>query len=54
MRSGGIFDLAKTTRRMKELEEELNSPEIWKDQEKADALSRELRTIRSRVKPMSS
>jgi peptide chain release factor 2 len=36
---------------MRELEEELNSPEIWKNQEKADTLSRELRSIRARVKP---
>ncbi len=36
---------------MRELEEELNSPEIWKNQEKADKLSRELRTVRSKVKP---
>jgi peptide chain release factor 2 len=50
-RSGGIFDLAKSSLRMKELEAELNSPEIWKDQEKADALSKELRAIRSKVKP---
>lgn len=36
---------------MEELEKELNSPEIWKNQEKADALSRELRSVRSKVKP---
>ena len=36
---------------MRELEAELNAPEIWKDQEKANKLSGELRSIRSRVKP---
>jgi peptide chain release factor 2 len=36
---------------MRELEEELNAPEIWKNQEKADALSRELKAVRSKVKP---
>ncbi len=36
---------------MKELENDLNSPDIWKNQEKADSLSRELRSIRGRIKP---
>ena len=36
---------------MSELEEELNDPEIWKNQEKADTLSRELRSLRSVVGP---
>ncbi|MFH1846608.1 MAG: peptide chain release factor 2 [Candidatus Omnitrophota bacterium] len=46
-----IFDLARRMNRMRELEQELNSPDIWKNQEKADALSRELRVIRSIVGP---
>ena len=36
---------------MKELEGELNSPDIWKNQEKADTLSRELKALRSLVGP---
>ena len=36
---------------MKELEEELNDPEIWKNQEKADTLSRELKGIRALIGP---
>ncbi len=49
--SGGIFDLAKNQEKMKELEEQLNDPEIWKNQEKANGLSRQLRAIRSLVGP---
>lgn len=49
--SGGIFDLDKNQKRLKELENELNDPEIWKNQEKADNLSRELKTLRSIVGP---
>ncbi len=36
---------------MRELEEELNLPEIWKNQEKANELSRQLRALRSVVGP---
>jgi peptide chain release factor 2 len=36
---------------MSELEKELNSPDIWKDQERADTLSRELKSLRSVVAP---
>jgi len=36
---------------MKQLEEELNAPDIWKNQEKADSLSRELKILRSIVGP---
>jgi peptide chain release factor 2 len=36
---------------MKQLEAELNSPDVWKNQEKADTLSRELKALRSVVNP---
>jgi peptide chain release factor 2 len=36
---------------MKELESELNSPEIWKNQEKANTLSEELKSLRSLIGP---
>ena len=36
---------------MKALEAELNSPDVWKNQEKADKFSRELRLLRSVVGP---
>lgn len=36
---------------MKKLEQELNAPEVWKNQEKADRFSRELRALRSVVGP---
>ncbi|MFQ5953316.1 MAG: peptide chain release factor 2, partial [Candidatus Omnitrophota bacterium] len=36
---------------MKELEAELNEPEIWRNQEKANSLSRELQAIRSLIGP---
>ena len=44
--SGGIFDLGSKKKRIKELEDELSSPDIWKNQEKADNLSRELKSLR--------
>ena len=47
----GIFDLAKNEKRMAELEGELNNPDIWKNQEKADKLSRQLKTIKTVVMP---
>ena len=49
--SGGIFDLAKKVKRIGEIEEQLNDPGIWKNQGKADGLSRELRAIRLIVGP---
>ncbi|MFH1878588.1 MAG: peptide chain release factor 2 [Candidatus Omnitrophota bacterium] len=48
---GGIFDLAARSEKIKEIEGELNSPDIWKDQEKADNLSRELKGLKSVVGP---
>ncbi|MFH1664541.1 MAG: peptide chain release factor 2 [Candidatus Omnitrophota bacterium] len=47
----GYLDLAKNREKMKALEAELSEPEIWKDQERADALSRELRSLRSVIGP---
>ncbi len=49
--SGGIFDLAKKEKRIKELEEKLNDPATWKNQEKTDAFSQELKALRSVVAP---
>ena len=49
--SGGIFDLDNKLSSIKELEEELNSPDVWKNQEKADNLSRELKSLRLVVGP---
>lgn len=36
---------------MSELEDELNDPEIWKNQEKADTLSRELKMLKAIIGP---
>ena len=47
----GIFDLAKNEKRMVELEVELNNPDIWKKQEKADKLSRQLKVLKAVVMP---
>ncbi|MFC1548371.1 peptide chain release factor 2 [Candidatus Omnitrophota bacterium] len=47
----GYFDLDKNRKKITKLEEELNEPEIWKNQEKADSLSRELKALRSIVGP---
>ncbi len=49
--SGGIFDFADKTKKMEQLEKELNDPEIWKNQIKANNLSRELKEVRSIVLP---
>ena len=49
--SGGIFDLDNKLSSIKDLEEELNSPDVWKNQEKADNLSRELKSLRLVVGP---
>ncbi|MFH1798924.1 MAG: peptide chain release factor 2 [Candidatus Omnitrophota bacterium] len=45
------FDLAKRTKKIEELETELNAPDVWKNQEKADSLSKELRALRALVGP---
>ncbi|MDP8299370.1 MAG: peptide chain release factor 2 [Candidatus Tantalella remota] len=47
----GYFDLDKNVLKMEELEGELNQPEIWKNQEKADSLSRQLKALRSVIGP---
>ena len=49
--SGGIFDLANRTNRVSELEDELNNPDVWKNQEKADNFSRELKSLRLVIGP---
>lgn len=49
--SGSIFDFAKNQKRLAEVEGELNAPEVWKNQEKADNLSRELKKIKSLINP---
>ena len=49
--SGGIFDLSTREKRIKELEEKLNDPETWKNQEKTDGFSRELKALRAVVAP---
>jgi peptide chain release factor 2 len=49
--SGGIFDLEKNQVKIKELEEELNDPDVWRNQDKANSLSRELRALRSLIGP---
>lgn len=51
MNSGGIFDLEKTAIRIKEVEGELSEPDVWKDQKKADSLSKELKGLRAIVGP---
>lgn len=51
MNSRSIFDLANNQAKMDELEQELGEPEVWKNQDKADSLSRQLRAIRALVGP---
>jgi len=51
MNSGGIFDLASNEKRIAELEQELNEPGIWRNQEKANRLSGELQSLRSLIGP---
>ena len=40
-RSGGIFDYSEKRDRLEEVGRELENPDIWSDQEKAQALGRE-------------
>ncbi|MFH1836665.1 MAG: peptide chain release factor 2 [Candidatus Omnitrophota bacterium] len=47
----GYFDVDKTSQRMKEVETELASPDVWKNQKKADNLSKELKGLRSILGP---
>jgi len=51
MNSGGIFDLEETSIRIKEIEEELSKPDVWKNQGKADNLSKELKGLRAIIGP---
>ncbi|MBU1084597.1 MAG: peptide chain release factor 2 [Candidatus Omnitrophica bacterium] len=45
------LDLEKTVSRIKEVETELAEPEIWKNQNRADGLSKELKGLRAVVGP---
>ncbi|MGB2879120.1 MAG: peptide chain release factor 2 [Candidatus Omnitrophota bacterium] len=47
----GYLDLAKNREKIKELEAQLNEPEIWRNQQKANRLSRELQSIRALIGP---
>ncbi|MDD5634878.1 MAG: peptide chain release factor 2 [Candidatus Omnitrophica bacterium] len=47
----GYLDLEKNSKRITELENEFNSPEIWKNKEKADSFSKELKALRSVINP---
>lgn len=49
----GYLNLDENQKKLQELEKQLNEPDIWKDQEKADNLSRELKRIRSIIGPYS-
>ena len=41
MRSGGFFDYDAKKERLEEVERELESPDVWNDPERAQALGRE-------------
>ena len=41
MRSGGIFDFDLKVERLEEVNRELESPDVWNDPERAQALGRE-------------
>ncbi|MGB2661558.1 MAG: peptide chain release factor 2 [Candidatus Omnitrophota bacterium] len=47
----GYFDLANNQKKIKELESQLNEPEIWRNQEKANSLSRGLQAVRALIGP---
>ena len=51
MNSGGIFDVACNQDKIIELENELNEPDIWKNQDKANSLSGQLQALRALVGP---
>lgn len=46
-----IFDLEARKRDLRSLEKELDDPEIWKDQKKANELSRDLKSLREIIGP---
>ncbi len=46
-----IFDLAKNEEKIKDIELQLNDPSVWKNREKADRLSRELKGMRRVIGP---
>ena len=48
---GGIFDLGSAESRVKVLEQELNSPDFWNDQAKANKTIQELKRLKSVCEP---
>ena len=50
MRSGGIFDFDLKVERLEEVERELESPDVWNDAERAQALGRERASLEKVVR----
>ena len=53
-RSGGIFDFAAKQERLEDVEHELAEPDVWNDQERAQALSRERSSLQTVVEGLSA
>ncbi len=51
MKGGIVFDVEKLIKKRKELEKELNNPDIWNERERAQGVTRELKRIKSAVEP---
>ena len=49
MRSGGFFDYDAKRERLEEVERELESPDVWNDPERAQALGRERASLDKNV-----
>ncbi len=52
--SGGIFDFEEKRERLEEINRELEDPDVWSDQERAQALGRERSAVEGVVETLSS
>ena len=52
--SGGIFDLADKEARIAEIQEEMNVPNFWEDQEAANKLMKDLKFLKGCVEPFKN
>jgi peptide chain release factor 2 len=51
LKGGIVFEVAHLIEKRKQLEEKLNSPEIWNDREEVTAITREIKKIKALVEP---
>lgn len=53
MRSGTLFDLPQKTERLNELAAKMEQPSFWDNQEQAQAIVKELKSLRAQVDPVT-